>query len=54
MKRTQKNAIYYAMRENKLKKLEKLGLLQEFYQFNNGKKYLCISCRHFSRPAALI
>ena len=42
MKRSQKNAIYYAMRENKLKKLEKLGLLQEFYQFNAGKKYLCI------------
>lgn len=42
MKRSQKNAIYYAMRENRLKKLEKLGLLQEFYQFNQDKKYLCI------------
>lgn len=42
MKRSQKNAIYYAMRENKLKKLEKLGLLQEFHQFNAGKKYMCI------------
>ena len=42
MKRTQKNAIYYAMRENRLKKLEKLGLLQEFYKFNQDKKYLCI------------
>ena len=42
MKRSQKNAIYYAMRENKLKKLEKLGLLQEFHQFNQDKKYLCI------------
>lgn len=42
MKRSQKNAIYYAMRENKLKKLEELGLLQEFYQFNQDKKYLCI------------
>lgn len=42
MKRSQKNAIYYAMRENKLKKLEKLGLLEEFYQFNQDKKYLCI------------
>lgn len=42
MKKSQKNAIYYAMRENKLKKLEKLGLLQEFYKFNAGKKYICI------------
>lgn len=38
----QKNAIYYAKRERKLKQLEKLGLLEEFYQFNQGKKYICI------------
>lgn len=42
MKKSQKNAIYYAMRENRLKKLEELGLLEEFYQFNAGKKYMCI------------
>lgn len=42
MKRSQKNAIYYTKRERKLKQLEKLGLLQEFYQFNQDKKYLCI------------
>lgn len=42
MKRSQKNAIYYTKRERKLKQLEELGLLQEFYKFNQDKKYICI------------
>lgn len=38
MKRSQLRAIWYAERDRKLKKLEALGLLPEYKEFNRGKK----------------
>lgn len=42
MTKRQLNAIYYSRRDRKLKALEKIGLLDDFKKFNQGKKYLCI------------
>lgn len=47
MKRDQLRAIWYADRERKLKKLEALGLLREYEEFNRGKKNntIAVFCR---------
>ena len=42
MTNRQLNASYYSRRDRKLKALEKIGLLDDFKEFNKGKKYLCI------------
>lgn len=48
MKISQKRAIFYADRERKLKKLEAMGLLNEYKEFNKGKTYhtIAVFCRH--------
>lgn len=43
MKILQKRAIWYALRQKRLKKIEKLGLMSDFINFNKGKKYNCIT-----------
>ena len=40
----QKRAIYYHERERKLRKLESMGLLDEYKAYNKGKKYHTIEC----------
>lgn len=44
----QKRAIYYHERERKLAKLEAMGLLNEYKEFNKGKTYhtIAVFCRH--------
>lgn len=39
MKVSQKRAIFYSIRDRKLKKLEEMGLLEEYKAFNQGKKH---------------
>lgn len=48
MKTSQKRAIFYADRERKLKRLEAMGLLDEYKEFNKGKRNHTITwfCRH--------
>lgn len=43
MKISQKRAIWYAIRDTRLEKIEKLGLMSAFLKFNKGKKYNCIT-----------
>ena len=43
MKMSQKRAIYYAIRDSRLKKIEKSGLMPAFLEYNKGKKYKCIA-----------
>jgi hypothetical protein len=47
MKIAQKRAIFYADRERKLKKLDELGLLDQYKEFNKGKSHNTIEwfCR---------
>lgn len=48
MKISQKRAIYYNDRKRKLAKLEAMGLLEEYKEFNKGKTYhtIAVFCRH--------
>lgn len=39
MKTAQKRAIFYHERERKLRKLEQMGLLEEYKEFNKGKRH---------------
>lgn len=43
----QKRAIYYHERERKLARLEAMGLLEEYKEFNKGKTYhtIAVFCR---------
>lgn len=43
MKISQKRAIWYAIRDTRLEKIEKSGLMTAFIEFNKGKKYKCIT-----------
>lgn len=38
MTTAQKRAIWYAQKERKIKKLQELGLYEEYKEFNKGKK----------------
>lgn len=51
MKVSQKNAIYYSYRKKRLEKLKAARLLEEFYKYNTGKRYLCITnySKHIKR-----
>ena len=44
----QKRAIFYTERERKLAKLEQMGLLDEYKEFNKGKSHhtIAVFCRH--------
>ena len=43
MKISQKRAIWYSIRDTRLEKIEKSGLMTAFIEFNKGKKYKCIT-----------
>ena len=43
MKISQKRAIWYSIRDTRLEKIEKSGLMPAFIEFNKGKKYNCIT-----------
>ena len=43
MKISQKYAIWYSIRDTRLEKIEKSGLMPAFIEFNKGKKYNCIT-----------
>lgn len=43
MKISQKRAIWYSIRDTRLEKIKKLGLMPAFIEFNKGKKYNCIT-----------
>ena len=43
MKTSQKRAIWYSIRDTRLKKIEKSGLMPAFLKYNKGKKYKCIT-----------
>lgn len=43
MKISQKRAIWYSIRDARLEKIEKSGLMPAFIEYNKGKKYNCIT-----------
>lgn len=43
MKTSQKRAIFYAERKKKLEAIEKMGLMDEYREFNKGKRHHTIA-----------